>query len=445
MRKRWLFLFFLLLAGGATTAHAQTVDVTPGQSLQTVLEQAHPGDTIRLQPGIHQGPVVIAKPLRLTGEPGAVLSGQGQGNVISIKANNVSITHLMIRDSGTSDAGVYISANNAVVEQNRIEGVFHGVALYQANGCVISQNDVSSLADSPIKGYGVYINEGSNNQVLQNRLHQVQDGVYCSFSRYNVIHANEVSNARYGVHVMDSDQVTILDNRSENNRVGAMIMQSRQITLGGNLFNHHKGPTGAGMLLFDSRSLEVSGNRLVDNRTGLYVENTYDSVFSENTIAGNNTGIEIKQVSKNNRFYRNNIIANVRQIRNLGLNSNLFDDGKEGNYWDDYRGIDADHDGSGEQPYISGDPFYALMDKKPELQLFFKSPAIVIWNATKKFVAADGQSVADCHPLLRPLPLPLGQGQEETRHGTPLGFGVVVSLMLAASLWIFTKGRKRSW
>src|SRR5690606_39610005 len=61
----------------AAQAFAAERRVAPGTPLQPVIEAAAPGDTIRLAPGRHAGPIVIDRTLSLVGEPGARLAGTG--------------------------------------------------------------------------------------------------------------------------------------------------------------------------------------------------------------------------------------------------------------------------------------------------------------------------------------------------------------------------------
>ena len=52
--------------------------IAPGTPLQPAIEAAEPGDTIRLAPGRHAGPVLVDRTLSLVGEAGAVIAGPGQ-------------------------------------------------------------------------------------------------------------------------------------------------------------------------------------------------------------------------------------------------------------------------------------------------------------------------------------------------------------------------------
>ena len=71
----------LVAAGLSGFANAETLTAVPGQPLQALLDRAHDGDVVELAPGEYDGSIRIDRPLVLTGRPGTVLDGGGDGNV----------------------------------------------------------------------------------------------------------------------------------------------------------------------------------------------------------------------------------------------------------------------------------------------------------------------------------------------------------------------------
>jgi nitrous oxidase accessory protein len=64
-----------------------------------------------------------------------------------------------------------------------------------------------------------------------------------------------------------------------------------------------------------------------------------------------------------NTIYHNNFEGNYRQLAG-GWDGNYFNTSSEGNYWDDYKGKDANQDGIGDTPYVVGATavdYYPLM------------------------------------------------------------------------------------
>jgi hypothetical protein len=76
------------------------------------------------------------------------------------------------------------------------------------------------------------------------------------------------------------------------------------------------------------------------------------NVISCNSMFNNYCGI--RQGTNGNIIYNNNFINNTYQVlwQPSGMLSNIWDNGFEGNYWSDYNGKDADHDGIGDTPYV---------------------------------------------------------------------------------------------
>ena len=100
----------------------------------------------------------------------------------------------------------------------------------------------------------------------------------------------------------------------------------------------------------------------IDNTTsislsvGISIDST-NNVITSNSINNSKglggTGMWVTGI--NNLFYHNNLIKNKYMSayeNGVPQYSNNWDNGEEGNYWDDYTGIDADGDGIGGTPYL---------------------------------------------------------------------------------------------
>src|SRR5262245_15526677 len=72
----------------------------PG-SASVALDRVSPGDTIVLAAGTHHGPLRVARPVVLRGEPGAVVDGGKRGSVIVVAASGAVIEDLELRGSGS--------------------------------------------------------------------------------------------------------------------------------------------------------------------------------------------------------------------------------------------------------------------------------------------------------------------------------------------------------
>ena len=132
-----------------------------------------------------------------------------------------------------------------------------------------------------------------------------------------------------------------------------------------------------GLGLSYSYNCLINQNNLVANYLGLYMYNcsnnnvvsklykhkhlywTILSVLSNSSIDKNNIltnqwGIQLWNCISN-LFYFNNMVNNTNQV-SIQYSINTWDNGypSGGNYWSDYLGIDANHDGIGDTPYVIG-------------------------------------------------------------------------------------------
>jgi nitrous oxidase accessory protein len=93
----------LIMALGllALPALAEQVRVAPGAgTLQTAIAGSQPGDVLLLSAGTYPGPFVIDHSVTLQGVPGAVLDGMGQGTVVTLTGDDITLKGLEITRSG---------------------------------------------------------------------------------------------------------------------------------------------------------------------------------------------------------------------------------------------------------------------------------------------------------------------------------------------------------
>lgn len=369
------------------------------------------GDTVRVEAGVHRGPLVITGRLVLLGDPGAVIDGAGQGSAITVRADSVELRALTIRGGGTSlntdDAAIKLERCVACrVVDTRIVDALHGIYLLESRDVVLAGNDVSGNARlvEARRGNGIHLFSSVGNRIERNHIHGTRDGIYFSFATHNTVVGNNVEHTRYGLHYMYSDDNRFEHNRFTRNAAGAAIMFSKRIIFRENVFSQHVGYRAYGILLQTAQDVLATRNRIEGNLTGLFLDGSIDNTFRANVIAGNGIGVDLLASAERNVFVENAIVDNRTSVRNvLGSGENTWAVDGRGNYWGARGTFDLDGDGIGDRPHEAGDPFASLAGTRPVLELFAGTPAAAALSwAERAFPMFDIPRVVDPSPLVRP-------------------------------------------
>ncbi len=423
-------------------------------SLQAMIDAAAPGDTVIVPAGTWTAPILIDKPLTLEGQAWPVIQGDGSGDVIRIQSPDVTVRGFVVRGSGVSldreDAGIRAMGANTVIENNRIEDALFGIYLEQAADSVVRGNTIHGM-DLPIsrRGDGLKVFYSPRTLIEANVMRDTRDALLW-YSPYSIVRGNDFATGRYGLHMMQSDHHVIEENIFRNNSVGVYIMYGSGFELRRNLFTGNRGPSGYGIGLKEASDVLVEGNRIVNNRAGVYSDASPlqpDSTvtYRNNLFAYNEIGLEMLPNTQRNRIYENILLDNGVQVNVAGggnlLRNDWAVDGR-GNYWSDYAGFDADGDAIGDLPYTSKSLFDSLTGARPELRLFQLSPASDALDlAAKAFpIFAPQPRLSDPAPLTQPPALPPAPGLDAPP--VAANFALAVG-MIALALGILAAALRR--
>ena len=403
---------FLALAAAAALAGSLlpgTQSRAGGEQLARAVARAGTGDTIRIPPGVHAGPLIVERRMVLLADSGAVLDGGGRGTVLTIRADSVVVHGLAVRSSGRSldddDAAIKLEhCTGCRLEQVQVDDALHGIYLLRSNEVTISGARITgSDAVESSRGNGIHLFDSRRNRITGNRIRGTRDGIYFSFASHNRIRVNDIRQVRYGLHYMYSDDNLFERNVFAENAAGAAIMYSKRIVLRENTFTRHVGYRAYGVLLQTAEQVQVERNTITGNLTGVFLDGAVADVFRDNVITGNGVGIDVLASAEGNTFTGNVIADNRQSVRKvLGTSENAWSENGRGNYWGDPAVFDLDGDGIGDRPYRVGDPFIALAAERPALELFAGTPAAraLSWadEALPVFALARAE---DPHPLAR--------------------------------------------
>jgi nitrous oxidase accessory protein len=96
----------------------------------------------------------------------------------------------------------------------------------------------------------------------------------------------------------------------------------------------------------------ISGNFIsTNNGMGIILHDSSNNIIFKNTVTRSYWGgINIYENSNQNLLYNNNLMENEIQ-NSYDICGNKWDNNVEGNFWDDYTGVDNNGDGIGDTPY----------------------------------------------------------------------------------------------
>ena len=423
----------ILLSCIATTMPWSSADAqierSPVSVVSEMIEQAEQGGVVRVPAGVYEGNLVIRKPVVLDGSGGAIFDGLGEGTVIEVLADDVTVRHCTIRASGDNvtgePAGIRVIAARATIDSNTIEDALFGIDLRESPDAQIRNNSIECKDLEPgRRGDGIRLWWSHACTVENNTVRGSRDMVFW-YSEDLRIARNTVSDSRYGLHFMYSHGSVLEDNELLSNSVGVYLMYSNGITLRGNRMRNNRGASGYGIGLKDCDDITITRNALLANRVGVYLDNSPSSIdstglFESNLIAFNEIGLLATPNTHDNVFTSNAFIENEEPAATHGrgrLVSNTFARDGVGNYWSDYAGFDLDHDSIGDVPYEPRSLFGLMLASEPNLRLFVHSPAQQAIEFTSRALPElnPESTLIDPAPLARPPAIDiLARGEQHT-------------------------------
>ena len=414
-----LALLLAFAAGRGARAADAPADIVvcpdcPVTSLAAAVADAAPGARIEVRGGTYPGGLVVDRPLELVGVGNPVIDGGGKGTLLRAAKADLAISGFTLRNTGTNpekeDAAIDVDGGRATIVGNVVEDALFGIYLKQAAGSVVRDNVVHGKAlDVARRGDGVKIWYSDGVVVEGNQASDGRD-IILWYSNGATVSDNVFDRGRYGLHLMYSDGAKIERNSLRANSIGLYVMYSRDPVIVGNTLADNHGASGGGLGFKDVDRALVEANRFVNNHIAVQVDTSprepgAENVFRGNVFAFNAVGFAFSPSIRDNTLVDNNFIDNGEQVAILGRGQ-LRDitwaaDGR-GNYWSDYAGFDADHDGIGDIPYRSQRLFEVMVDRHPALRLFAYSPASLAVDFAAKAmpVARPETKLEDPAPLM---------------------------------------------
>ncbi|SEN45162.1 nitrous oxidase accessory protein [Mesobacillus persicus] len=379
------------------------------ENLQSIIDEAEEGATIELENKTYEGNIVIDKPLKLIGADKTVIRGDATGNVISVRAEGVTLSNFevengsMNRNSSEEYAAIKVYTNGNTLEHLLIQNSFHGIYLSQAHENTIDHVQVIGSGDGEIagQGNGLHIYYSNKNTLSNNEIEGTRDGMFFDYADGNVVLNNQISKTRYGLHFMYSNENEFKNNIFTFNTGGAAIMHSNGLKLEENEFIFNYGHRSFGILLLSANDNSIENNTFRMNQRGIYIDQSTRNLIRGNHIFQNQIGVELWASSNDQVFTENLIDENTLPAVTLGGTGNHFwsKDGKGNNWGNDFALLDLDQNGIGDTPATYQSSLYELIEDQELTYLFLKSPAITVYEKMNELLNNSKIMFEDEHPL----------------------------------------------
>ena len=345
-----------VLAMFTVVAGATTHYVNPGDSINSAVDSADPGDTIIVRDGTYNENVLVKKRLTIRSENGSdsttVAAFMVTEDYVNIRGFTVTggdwdwgiylygVDHCIISDNHISnntgillygsdkndltgntansnnESGIYLSHSNNNTLTNNIanSNSVCGIWLYLSYYNTLTNNIANSNTE-----YGIYLDSSRNNTLTNNTANSNgHHGIYLhSWSNYNTLTSNTANeNNDYGIYLDLSRNNTLTSNTAnENNDYGIDLYSSYYNTLTSNTANENN---YGGIYLHDSSNYNTLTKNTANSNTvyGIYLYSwSRNNMLTSNTANSNNEyGIYLHNWSNNNSLTNNIVLNNVKGI-----------------------------------------------------------------------------------------------------------------------------------
>jgi parallel beta-helix repeat protein len=341
----------------------------PYHTISEAISLANEGDTIYVFGGRYNETLTLNKKISLIGGidegPSIISRGTAEKYTVDISADFVTLENFTITDPDrhiTSMYGalVHVTSNDVVLQKNNLSycdlwGIYldsaddstisgnivnatKGVLVSSSNNNVFSYNSISNSTDAAID-----LRSSIKNIIYHNSLTMNTFGIYArDCLNTNMTKNNITRNIYHGMYVTGDKNDIINENFFMNNSVSGITLSAVDCILRENICNH-----GQNGMIIQKTGCQISGN---------WFQNL------------SSIGLSMLSGTRNNVIAMNHFERNEVNAKDQGQNQ--WDDGKQGNYWDDYRYVDRDLDGIGDRPYTIS----RGVDDRYPLGVFLKPP-----------------------------------------------------------------------
>ncbi|MGB9853610.1 MAG: right-handed parallel beta-helix repeat-containing protein [Candidatus Bathyarchaeales archaeon] len=285
---------------------------------------------------------------------------QQTGNAYTFTGNIVNHTLVVQRDNivinGTGHALIGYAQNNiakgtvgiVICCRRNVTITDLNVERYVFSINITSSSDIF-IKNNKLDSQWLLIDSSTNNTIIENT---IIGGIQITKSANNIFAKNKITNAIDGIFLCGSSFNTVKENILENCDCAILIQGTYENVLNNQVINGRVG------IAVEGSHNKIFQNDIRENsEAGISVNLGNNNILYENIIENNKYGVIIGFTynlnAENNTFYYNDFLNNAQNVLiRIGNFTNFWDNGKDGNYWSDYKGVDSNNDGIGDAPYI---------------------------------------------------------------------------------------------
>lgn len=403
-----MIIAIILVGPSRIGAQPDSVVVSPGGvSVADALKQVRTGGRVIVEPGQYaiRG-LTVTRPVIIEGRGFPTFDGGGEGEILRVNADDVTVTGITFRRTGVSytqdRAALRVTgAENCTLKNNRFQEVLYGIYLAKVTACYIADNVLHATGRTEAKsGNGIHLWNAREIRIEKNRVSGFRDGIYFEF-----VHNTEVvrniseENLRYGLHFMYSDDCNYVGNMFRSNGSGVAVMYTKRVNMSANHFEHNWGSAAYGLLLKEIADSRIEHNVFRENTTGLYADGADRIRAIGNTFDRNGWAVKVGGSTADGFFSRNNFTDNTFDVT---TNSREPSTKFEGNFWGAYKGYDLNRDGIGDVPHPPVRLFAVIVEKNPQAIVLMRSALVALLDATERAMPSlTPELFVDAKPAMR--------------------------------------------
>lgn len=235
----------------AITAHALLLmlflcllcrPVLAGQAVQPWIDAAAPGSRLELPPGGPQWPGGDSQTAQHRGPGQGDHRWRRQGTVLTILADQVSLSGLQLSGSGDSndalDSALHVEGKQVILDNLTIDDALFGVVLHNTTDSLLRNSRIRSKAYTMAeRGDGLRLWNSHGNQIVGNDFSRIRD-ITISNATHNRFVGNRVRDSRRAFNLLFARRSLIDGNRFEHNATGITALNSEGLIIRNNQIVH---------------------------------------------------------------------------------------------------------------------------------------------------------------------------------------------------------------